>query len=219
MHLRKKYHPETIDVVNYDDMDRVAGGKPLAMKRGGRIFAWSSVGLCFVVLVIGVWTSYDILRATWHARGLDSTDVAEVISAAEKLAEIGSVRAIPHILEALKKSRRSRESRPVSDPMGDIEPLLEGALRKIAAKSGRASVPRLVEGLQDDDWYIRELSAELLGELGPEGEVAVPALKNALTDESRAVRWRARLALDGIEKPVRIYRQHENVGIPPPFRR
>ncbi len=171
--------------MNDDDMDRVAGGKPPATKRGGRIFAWSSVGLCCVVLVIGVWTSYDTLRAIWHSRGLDSTDVAAVISAAEKLAEIGSVQAIPPLLEALKKSRRSRETGPVSDPMGDIEPSLEGALRNISAKSGRASVPRLVEGLQDDDWYIRELSAELLGELGPEGEIAVPALKDALTDESR----------------------------------
>ena len=178
------------------------------MKRRGRIFAWSSLGLCFVVLVIGVWTSFDRLRAIWHARGLDSTDVAEVVSAAEKLTEIGSAQAIPYILEALKKSRRSRETRPASDPMGDIEPLLEGALRKIAAKSGRASVSSIVEGLQDDDWYIRELSAELLGELGPEGDIAVPALKKALTDESRAVRWRARLALEGIEKPVKIYRQH-----------
>ena len=177
------------------------------MKRRGRTFAWSSVGLCLVVLVIGVWTFYDVLRATWHARGLDSTDVAEVISAAEKLAEIGSAQSIPHILEALKKSRRSREARPVSDSMGEIGPVLEGALTSIVAKSGRASVSRLVEGLQDDDWHIRELSAALLGELGPEGEVAVPALKNALTDESRAVRWRARLALDGIEEPVRVYRR------------
>ena len=122
------------------------------MKRRGRIFAWSSVGLCLVVLVIGVWTFYDVLRATWHARGLDSTDVAEVISAAEKLAEIGSAQSIPHILEALKKSRRSREARPVSDSMGEIGPVLEGALTSIVAKSGRASVSRLVEGLQDDDW-------------------------------------------------------------------
>lgn len=192
----------------------------MAMKRGGRIFAWSSVGLCLVVLVIGVWTSYDILRATWHARGFDSTDVAEVISAAEKVAEIGVVQSIPHILEALKKSRRSREARPDSDSVGDVEPLLEGALTSIVAKSGRASVSRLVEGLRDDDWHIRELSAELLGELGPEAKVAVPALKNALTDQSRAVRWRARLALDGIEKPVRIYRRHENEGrlLPPPRR-
>ncbi|MCZ6792959.1 MAG: HEAT repeat domain-containing protein [Planctomycetota bacterium] len=190
------------------------------MKRRGRIFAWSSVGLCLVVLVIGMWTSYDILRATWHARGFDSTDVAEVISAAEKVAEIGVVQSIPHILEALKKSRRSREARPDSDLVGDVEPLLEGALTSIVAKSGRASVSRLVEGLRDDDWHIRELSAELLGELGPEAKVAVPALKNALTDQSRAVRWRARLALDGIEKPVRIYRRHENEGrLPPPPRR
>ncbi len=191
-------------------MDRVAGGKPPATKRGGRIFAWSSVGLCAVVLVIGVWTSSDILRTTWHARGLDSTDVTEVSRAAETLAEIGSVHAIPHLLEAVKKSRRSRV-----DLLRDIEPSLKGALRRIAAESGRASVSRLVEGLHDDDWYIRELSAELLGELGPQGEVAVPALKNALTDENRAVRWRARLALDEIEKPVRVYRQRES----PPSRR
>lgn len=205
--MRKKSYPETIDVVNHDDTDLVAGGNPPAMKRGGRIFAWSSLGLCFVVLFIGVWTSYDLLRATWHARGLDSTDVAEVTSAAEKLTEIGSAHAIPDLLEAIEESRRSRETRPASDPMRDIEPLLEDALRHIATRSGRASVTPLVDGLQDDDWYIRELSAELLGELGSQGEVAVPALKKALTDESRAVRWRAKLALEGIEKPVRVYRK------------
>ena len=115
----EKFYPETIDVVNDDDMDRVAGGKPPATKRGGRIFAWSSVGLCAVVLVIGVWTSSDILRTTWHARGLDSTDVAEVSRAAETLAEIGSVHAIPHLLEAVKKSRRSRV-----DLLRGIEPSL-----------------------------------------------------------------------------------------------
>jgi hypothetical protein len=64
------------------------------------------------------------------------------------------------------------------------------------------SVPVLVACLQNSNAMLRTLSATALGNLGPGGSSAVPALSNALTDPDRQVRQRAAQALHNIDLPT-----------------
>lgn len=181
-------------------------------KRQGKVIAWSSVGLGLAVLAVAAWASHDFVLELWNIHQLDSEEIREVQSAAEKLAELGSARAVPHLFDALKEAREREARSPLgarSLPTGTavVSHSLEGALMRIVGQGGKAALPHLLRGLEDGDWYIRQLAVSLLGELGPGAEGAVSGLKNALTDKNDVVRWRAALALSKTDERVKIQRQ------------
>jgi len=108
-------------------------------------------------------------------------------AAAEALRNIGSPKAIPALIEALKDK--------------------DAEMRKAAAEAlgligSPEAVPALIEALQDKDAEVREDAAEALGKIGsPE---AVPALIKALKDKDVWVRKAAAKALGNIGSPEAI---------------
>jgi HEAT repeat protein len=62
-------------------------------------------------------------------------------------------------------------------------------------RMGPAALPALLEGLRNPDPEMREMSADLIGDLGPNGASAIPALAQSLGDRSAKVRCKA---ADGI---------------------
>jgi HEAT repeat protein len=62
-------------------------------------------------------------------------------------------------------------------------------------------LPSLIKALGDEEEsYVREVAARLLGEIGPDAESAVPALEKATKDESDEVREAATEALKRIQR-------------------
>ena len=60
------------------------------------------------------------------------------------------------------------------------------------------AVPLLTRALRDEDWRVREGSAQALGWIGPQAWDTIPALIDALSDERKEVRVSAGLALTAI---------------------
>ena len=65
---------------------------------------------------------------------------------------------------------------------------------------GIAAVPGLVATLQDPQILVRDYSALALGLMGPEAEMAIPALCQATFDDNPGVRYTAIVALGRIGK-------------------
>jgi NADH dehydrogenase len=91
--------------------------------------------------------------------------------------------------------------RPVSYWLGllarEEEPAQQEAVAALS-RLGPAAVPKLIDGLKDDDWQIRNQAAVVLGTIGPAAKAAVPALVDALQDEDKYLRTHAAGALGKI---------------------
>ena len=68
-----------------------------------------------------------------------------------------------------------------------------------AQKDIPSEVNSLIEKLKDPDEEVRQNAAKALGEIGPEAKAAIPALREALKDDYKAVRKAAEDALKEIE--------------------
>jgi len=64
-------------------------------------------------------------------------------------------------------------------------------------------LPQLLAGLRDDDQRVKELVAQAIGYLGPDGVAAVPDLLGLLADPSEGLRNSACIGLAGIGPPAR----------------
>jgi HEAT repeat protein len=146
------------------------------------------------------------------------------------LIEHGSVHQIPAILELINnnvdlgKRYESKELFVVLDRLimqgkVDAVPYLvqgikhrsffirEYALIYLLALGGRnalGAIPALIEVLGDPHAELRTHAAIILGEIGPEANAAVPALKSLIEDESESVRLfakRAIVQIQGEESP------------------
>ncbi|MHC4399851.1 MAG: HEAT repeat domain-containing protein [Planctomycetota bacterium] len=66
---------------------------------------------------------------------------------------------------------------------------------------GKPALPALVQTLQHPKERVRQVAAEILGNMRSQADAAIPALIEALTDESNVVREAAREALEDIAMP------------------
>lgn len=134
---------------------------------------------------------------------LGSSGHAEVrVAAANMLGKVGSGRSIPALAAAL------------NDAVENVRWFAVEGLRKLGATQ---AVPRISELLQKDpSARVRENAAITLGDLGqPAG---IPALREALDDESERVRERAAsallaLATDGYERMALIATSFQEHGL------
>ncbi len=109
-------------------------------------------------------------------------DAQDRLHAAEQLIEIG----------AEAKKAVSALVRALDDADADVREKVVDALRSVDPE-GNATVQALVAALRGDEVaYVRARAAIGLGESGPSGKIAVPALIEALDDESeQVVNWTA----------------------------
>ena len=137
-------------------------------------------------------------------------------AAAEALRNIGSPKAIPALIEALK-DKDAEMRKAAAEALGligspEAVPALIEALqdkdaevREDAAEAlgkigSPEAVPALIEALKDKDVWVRKAAARALGEIG--STEAVPALIEALRDEKWFVRETAAEALGEIGSPA-----------------
>ena len=165
----------------------------------GKLVAWYSVTLAVVVLAACGFVFRDAFVEEWYIRRLRSGDEKEVEAAAEKLVEVGSVRAVPYLLEAFADHSSGSSTRKAV--------FCETALLRISEATGRATVPNLSRGLEHESKWVRLVSAECLGALGPQAKTALPALRKAQWDRDQHVGLIALWALNNVREGKAIHLQ------------
>ena len=172
-----------------------------------RIAAFALLSLCVgTVLVLA-----PALREQWYLSRLDSSDEATRRNASEKLAEIGSRRAVPRLVEVLCQhpSDNQHYSAQALVKIGrHAVPVLAEQLRKsdcnvatsayVLERIGARAVPALIELLHDDNASVRGEAAYALGGIG---EAAVPALMQARSGQNEIVSKLANAALKKATEP------------------
>ena len=182
--------------------------------RHGKLIARWSVALGLAVLVACGVAFRDRIAEEWWLYKLESGELEEQKVAAEKLVEMGSVRAVPVMLENLHNvyEEQPHQGRVFSVLDGSVLLILRRlsqhtstrcflviALIKIVDGSGQGCVRHLVVALDDDHANVRDLAAGLLYRIGPEAREAVPALTLTLQDKDWFVRKVAASALKQIQ--------------------
>jgi len=141
-----------------------AGGKPIAI---AFLCLAGGVGILWAVIVVPPW-----IREERAFARLKSSAPKEQNEATESLAEMGSVKAIPAILEIM--GRRAS----VSNSNDDFN--FKDPLKSIIEKRGYEAVFPLVSKLNSPDRNIRSAACELLGDIGTEARIAIPFLVELL---------------------------------------
>lgn len=105
-----------------------------------------------------------------------------------------------HQSQLPKNSASSKAHRHNSDTDVDIAATAESNSKtnKDDEMTTQNRVSGLIQLLKDHDEYTRMDAAYLLGTIGPEAEIAIPALSEALDDQAEGVRMRAIQALGNI---------------------
>ncbi len=142
---------------------------------------------------LGVFAATGYAREHWYLWQLREGDEPARIAAARVLGEMGSTRAVPDLIAALKAVPRPIIDRQIVCATLGIESA-EAAHYSVAALAaiGEPAVDSLMALVGETRSHSSALAAETLLRMG---EVAVPALTEALGHENRGVRSAARLAL------------------------
>jgi HEAT repeat protein len=138
-----------------------------------------------------VWTE-DKESVASLIRELKDSNPKVRVSAAEDIGHRGAVRAsdvkkaIPALVDVLKKDKDPTVRRAVALALGQVDP--DPAL----------AVPALVAALKDKAPPVRIASATALGQLGDNAKDAIPALQQAQRDKDKALSRAAGMALRSI---------------------
>jgi HEAT repeat protein len=152
--------------------------------RRGRRVTWWITGLGLLVLLACGILFKDWVLEEWYLYKLESGDIEEQKAAVQKLAEMGSTRAIPGFIRLLQWPSQSPQLRTPA----------ANALRRI----GAPAVPALTTALENENEGIRLLAVDTLGKMGAEqagAKAVVPVLIERLNDESETVQLSAISAL------------------------
>jgi HEAT repeat protein len=157
--------------------------------RGKRVAAVLGISV-LAMAGAGTWLARDAIASVWWVRKLESaTGHEDAIRAIEALGKLRSERAIPAIVEAVRRLPHVEprggggqgESRRRKDPERVWEETFAAATRAIAA-AGRRAVPAMVRGLGDRDQDIHDLSSCVLAALGPDARDALSVLQAMARD-------------------------------------
>ena len=179
------------------------------------------------VLLVAGYAFKDKAVEQWYIWKLDSEDPGEKFRAGEKLAGIGSSRAVPKFIKFLHSGsvqekilavRTLGEMRSIEAVPALLETLRQRApgrnprhstaresfihptVREAIVKIGNAAVPGLIELLRDQKGAVRLEAVEVLGEIGPEAVQSIAALTASRKDENPLIRSAAVEALKRIQR-------------------
>jgi HEAT repeat protein len=148
--------------------------------RRGRAITRTTVALGLAVLVGAGFAAKDRIREEWWLHKLRTGDSRERTAAAEGLARLGSIRAVPILLRISGDDGKKVLSHFL---LSDEANAAMGALQAVVSKRGTLVLPHLTEALRSGYWTVRWRAAQLILALAPGVEEAVPALVQAFEDE------------------------------------
>jgi len=161
----------------------------------GRTAALILGSIAVVVINVALWMSRDWTYETWLIWKLQSSDIEKRRDAAEELARMRSVRAVPHLLEVIAEAEMPGIEKAISvDELRRLK--LDNAEFAFSAimTIGRKAWPAIVRGLHHRIVLARMYCAIILREMGPPPG-SLPALSEAARDPAPLVRQRSIEAL------------------------
>jgi HEAT repeat protein len=132
--------------------------------------------------VVGTVAVTPLVREQLFLSQLDSESRDTRIHAAGKLAEMGSRRAIPRLVELLEEEPFSW-AEAEAEGWGELEIRVLSFAAEALIELGRPAVPALIEKLDDDNPELREAVLLIFAEMGPEAEEAVLPVVRRLGDQ------------------------------------
>ena len=154
--------------------------------RPGKIAALGAMAGAAAVISVVAFALKDFALERWSIRQLQSKDFAERKAASLRLARVGTLKAVPALMEIYW---REWGNCIVSD-MNSIEVALEGI--------GKRNIHALIQAVENPTDRLHTAAAVLLGHAGSEAKGAASALIQALTDKDQRVRESARGALGNL---------------------
>ena len=128
----------------------------VAVNRRGKAIALSTAAVGLVVLVAAGIAGKDWILETWYLRQLMCGSDHEKLYAAEKLAGIRSVRAVPALLFCLQEELRGRSDASLQWTLSGQAFHLQGCLARI----GKPALPTLLRAIGDDDTFVAASTLE-----------------------------------------------------------
>ncbi len=136
-----------------------------AVNRRGRTVAISTAAVGVVLLVAAGYDAKDWIWEEWYIHNLESTEETVRLRAVDALADMKSVRAVPHLIRLLANEKRecvyywaTEDSQFVGGPVGVMFPqmkLTQGvAMTPVAYalyRIGRDALPKLFETVRLED--------------------------------------------------------------------
>ena len=157
-----------------------------AMNRRGKLLALSTLTVGLVVLVAAGFAAWSRLEEEWWLYKLNSKDKEERCCAAERLGWLGSAKAVPGLIEAMRRAiavftaGKHKYIGPPEGLLGDDGLVVYKALARI----GKRALPGLIRSLAEaqqgeavDGSYLVALAIkEIQGELRdcPQGNLPAP---------------------------------------------
>ena len=129
------------------------------------------------MLLVAVYVLKDKAVEQWYLWQLDSEDEEERQVAAARLGEMGSVKAIPGLMELWPEEGELDAALRASDEYMCIVDAL--------VNIGEPAVPALIKKLDHGDELVRENAVSTLARIRPVAKDAAPALIEILTRENR----------------------------------
>ena len=157
------------------------------MTSKGKRLAQLTITLGVLVLLIAGYAFREEAAEQWNLWKLESDDEATRVTAAEKLGEMRSVKAVPMLMELLpKKVRGWVEGNQADANVAKVWPKdwrswVEGNIGDALLAIGEPAVPALLKHLADDD--VKFCAVLALSIMGPVAHEAAPALIEILTDK------------------------------------
>ncbi len=189
------------------------------MTSKGRRLTYLIIPLGLVVLVVAVYAFRGPIREQWYLWELESEDEEEQEFAAEKLGEMGSVRAVPILVQILRDFRQTETERPnQAILLGEKLILLEMTEEyfddfwqaKAITQIGSRGLPHLIDSIKDDAWlYSGNLTMDtgLRKAVERIGSEAIPHLLQALNDKNPNTRRLALLTLSRLRQKPEFAKQ------------
>ena len=159
--------------------------------------------ICAVVTLAG-WLLWPAVYEYWTVRhlieklkaGALADDADACNAAAEELEKIGS-RVVPALFDLLRDPNEKVQLRAYDallhkgERYGNPSSMYDGAL------------PTLIGALGDENWDVRYVACQILGDQGSAAKMAIPALTEVIRDQNASVRGAAASALGDIGPEAR----------------
>ena len=195
------------------------------MGKSKRLTTLLIVVAAFLTLAIAGFVAKDAIGESYWLWKLDSDDAGDRSIAAERLGRLRSIRAIPKLIENFRRPTAfySKDKSAGINALISIgrpavpalvaafkqeDNMVRGGAEIVLGRIGPPAVPALLAALKDQDEDFRSSAAValvLMGQnelLDPEAESVIPALIEALADESARVRAFSASALGNFTPPA-----------------
>jgi hypothetical protein len=168
------------------------------VKAGGKRVAITAAMIGIATIALTAFLGRDrIAEECWLWKLSKAASELEEIRAIKRLGELRSARAVPIFFQRFSFPEKGRENL-----IPAVEDEVVNATLEAVMRIGGSALPHLIRGIDDQRFWVREISYPCLEQLGPQAEAALPAIIAKVHDRSSDQRSNAIGALTKIAPPA-----------------